>query len=108
MYIRVNLAMREPSLELYGTDDLERFHVEVNRPLSGATMKAADEILRHTKVGRIDGDRAYIRTEALVQLAGNAATEDWVVRFGQMTWYAEKQGWVSPDGELAAHLVAVW
>jgi hypothetical protein len=57
--------------------------------------------------GRIEGEHAWIATESVVALAGDAADDAWQAGFDGMVGYARKQGFLSDDGTaIRAHLEA--
>ena len=55
--------------------------------------------------GRVDGDHAWITTESVVALAGDAADDAWHAGFDGMLGYARSQGFLSEDGSaIRGHL----
>jgi hypothetical protein len=55
--------------------------------------------------GRVDGEHAWITTEAVMALAGDAADDAWQAGFDGMIDYARGHGFLSEDGtSIRAHL----
>jgi hypothetical protein len=58
--------------------------------------------------GRLDGDHAWISTDAVIALAGAAADDDWQAGFDGMVAYARDKGFLDADGTaIRAHLEGV-
>ncbi len=84
-------------------EDVTAFHVAVH---GGPTddPRLAEVLAAH---GRLDGDHAWIGVDAVVALAGDAATEAWRADFDGMVAYARSKGFLSDDGTaIRAHLEA--
>lgn len=85
-------------------DDCGRLHVETE--LSGNDLAAA---LTGTGTGApADDGHVWLDLAALRSRAGRAATDpDWPRNWEAMVAYAQRSGWVSPDGlAVRAHLPA--
>ncbi len=55
--------------------------------------------------GRLDGEHAWISTDAVVALAGPAADEEWQAGFDGMVAYARDKGFLDESGTaIRAHL----
>jgi hypothetical protein len=76
-------------------DDLGRLHLQTDLDADG--LRAA---LTTTGVGElIDADNAWLDLAVLRSTAQLVATApDWADQWAGMTAYAEKKGWLSPDG----------
>lgn len=89
------------AVRLRQPEDVKGFHVAV---LGGPTddPRLGDVLAPH---GHLDGDHAWIRVDAVVALAGDAATEAWRADFDGMVAYARSKGFLSDDGTaIRAHL----
>jgi len=55
-----------------------------------------------------DGEHIFVQRDAVRVMAGAAAdTEEWQAGFGTMLAYADRSGWLSPDGTaVRAHCSA--
>jgi hypothetical protein len=57
--------------------------------------------------GRLDGEHAWIATDAVVALAGDAADDAWHAGFEAMVDYARSKGFLAEDGSaIRGHLEA--
>ena len=55
--------------------------------------------------GRLDGEHAWITTDAVVTLAGSAADDEWQSGFDAMVAYARDKGFLDESGTaIRAHL----
>jgi hypothetical protein len=55
--------------------------------------------------GRLEDGHAWIATEAVVELAGDAVDDAWRAGFDAMLAYARDKGFLAEDGsEIRAHL----
>ena len=55
--------------------------------------------------GRLDGEHAWITTDAVVALAGSSAEDDWRSGFAGMVAYARQKGFLDESGTaIRAHL----
>ncbi len=99
MIIRADLETA--TVTLVDPEDVRGFHVAV---VGGATddERLGDVLAPH---GRLDGEHAWIATDAVVALAGEAAADDWRAAFDGMVAYARDNGFLSDDGSaIRAHL----
>jgi hypothetical protein len=97
--IRADLA--DGGVTLQDAGDFQGFHVEVSGgPVDDARL--AEVLAPH---GRLDGEHAWIGTDAVVALAGDDADDEWHRGFDAMVAYARDKGFLSEDGEaIRAHL----
>jgi len=97
VYVRVEV--RGGRLDLVEPDDFHRFHVRfVDAPDAAAAIEALQP------VGRLDGEVAWVRVEALRELAGEHRTPQWEAGLARMLDFAAGHGWLSADGrEIRAH-----
>jgi hypothetical protein len=81
--------------------DFRGFHVAV----AGGTThdeRLATVLAPH---GRLDGEHAWITTDAVIALAGPAADDEWQAGFDDMVAYARDKGFLDESGTaIRAHL----
>jgi len=81
--------------------DFRGFHVAV---AGGSTddERLAAVLAPH---GRLDGEHAWISTDAVAALAGPVADDEWQAGFGGMVAYARDKGFLDESGTaIRAHL----
>jgi hypothetical protein len=79
--------------------NLRQLHAE----LRGVDDEAAAEALRVAGLGTLDGDHAWLSTDAL-KAAGDGSS-GWTVDFYAMLAYAKTRGWTSEDeSRVRAHV----
>ncbi len=99
MIIRADLA--DASVSLMDPTAFTAFHVAVaggpvDDPGLGALL---------APYGRLDGDHAWITTDGVSRLAGDAADADWHAGFSAMVDFARNSGFLSDDGTaIRAHI----
>ena len=82
-------------------DDLKRLSVESRLTDPGQVATA----LHRAGAGRLDGDHAWLDTDFLRRTAAPAEPATWTTEFDAMIRYADRHGWVSPDGrQVRAHV----
>ena len=102
MYVQVNLAATPPSVTLVEPEDCTRFHL--------AAIGARDpvrlaEVLAGGGIGRLAGEDAFVRIEALHSLASGKVGDDWATDFDRMVEYARGKGWLDEAGDaIQAHV----
>ena len=99
MIIRADLD--HAAVTLLDPADFRGFHVAV------AGGDVDDERLGEVLAphGRLDGEHAWIGTDAVVALAGDAADDEWRAGFDAMVAYARDKGFLAEDGTaIRAHL----
>jgi hypothetical protein len=97
----IHADLRSGTVTLLDPRDLKGFHVEV---AGGAVDDdRLDGVL--SPYGRLDGDHAWITTDGVVALAGDAADESWHAAFEGMVAYAREKGFLDDSGSaIRAHL----
>lgn len=103
MIVRVDMSRAEEAgaVALLEADDLKAFKL-----VAGGDSDGRDLATALGSVGTMaDEDHAWIRIDALRELAGDRAEDpDWIAGFDGMVAYAASKGWVSEDGaSLRAH-----
>jgi hypothetical protein len=95
MYILLSSVEGEAAGTLEEPDDCTRFHIAID----GLSEDAARQALAREEVGALEGyEAAWIKIAALRRLADGRVQSDWPDRFESMLQYAERKGWLSPDG----------
>jgi hypothetical protein len=91
---RVIVRLTAEGAVVQDADDLGRLHLQTDLDAHG--MQSA---LSTTGTGElIDADTAWLDLAVLRSTAQLLATApDWAQRWAEMTAYAEKKGWLSPD-----------
>lgn len=84
--------------ELAETDDFGRFSVDAG----GEDLDAVDAALTRSNAGVVEGDGAVIRCEFLNAHAEPSA--QWQEGFAAMLDYAGAKGWITPSGDVRAHI----
>jgi hypothetical protein len=99
MIVQINPGESEP-VTLVEPDDLKGFKAVV--PAAGVDSLA--EALGDA--GWVaDDSHVFIKIEALIEMAGDAATPEWREQFDGMVAYAREKGWLDPsDSAIRAHL----
>ena len=94
MRIEIQLHGDEAQAQLVDPDDFSSFSVVVvdDRPSTGERLAAVG-------IARLD-EHAWVRLDALRELAGAAATTAWKASLDAMLEFARPRGWV--DDELGA------
>ncbi len=87
-------------VRLLDADDFAGFRVDAHEV--GAA--ALDATLRTGRLGRLEGDHAFIAVEGLRALAGERSPE-WQDRLAAMIRFAAEHGWTAGDGSVRAHVV---
>jgi hypothetical protein len=97
----VHSDLDDATVRLRDPADFTGFHVAV----AGGTLdddRLPTVLAAH---GRLDGEHAWITTEAVVELAGDAVDDAWRDGFAAMVAYARDKGFLSEDGTaIRAHL----
>lgn len=71
----------------------------------GHSPEAIDAALRASKIGRLEGEHAWLGIEALQRAAyGDDEDGDAVTDYKAMIAYARGKGWVNDNEEVRAHL----
>ncbi len=102
MYVQVRLAATPPSITLEEPSDTKRFHVSVVGAPDPARLA---EVLEGGDVGRLAGEDAFIRIDALRSLAAGRVDDTWPNEFERMVEYARAKGWLDGAGDaIQAHV----
>lgn len=102
MFVLVDLAAAPPVVTLEEPDDCARFHLQIAGGRDPATLAST---LRDAGTGRLVGDDAFIRVDALCALAAGRVGEGWQVDFDRMLDYARTKGWFDDAGDaIQAHI----
>ena len=97
----IHADLDRATVTLVDPADFRGFHVAV---AGGSTDdgRLADLLAPH---GRLEGDHAWITSEAVVALAGPAADDEWQAGFDGMVAYARDKGFLDESGAaIRAHL----
>lgn len=70
----------------------------------GRGTRLVADALAASRLGRLEGEHAWLRIDALRAAARGDRDEAWVTGFDGMIGYAHKQGWTNDAGEVRAHL----
>lgn len=99
MIVEIRLGADRAAVELLEPDVFTAFKVVLHGGGPPVTLAAV--------VARVD-EHAWIRIEALRELAGEAATPEWEESFQGMLGYARTKGWVDEEqGAVRAHVERV-
>lgn len=95
MIIIVASAENGPAVRIEDPEDLDRFHTVAER-LDGAAL---DDALDASGAGGYKDGHAWINRRFIEEHVADQPA-GWPTRFAAMLEFAEKKGWLSPDGEL--------
>jgi hypothetical protein len=80
-------------------EDLSKLSVELRDCSPGRASALLDGL------GRVEGDHAWLRIDALREMAPAPRSCSWDERFGTAMAYAGQQGWTDPEGGFVrAHI----
>lgn len=100
MVITVDLVSGAVGLD--APEDCARFHVALR---GGGDRAALDDALTRAGAGRLDGDGALIRVDAVRRLAAGRVLPGWEASFAKMLDYARSKGWLDDGGAaIRAHV----
>jgi hypothetical protein len=102
MYVQVQLAAKPPTVTLEEPDDCKRFHVAAVGRQDPALLA---ETLVATSIGRLAGEDAFVRVDAVRTMAEGRVGDDWSRDFDAMLQYADGKGWLDDGGRtIRAHV----
>ncbi len=100
MIITVDLSGPEGVIGLEDPSDCNRFHLAARGDKDQARLADA---LAGSGVGRIDGEDALVKVEAIRRLADGRVPPSWADDFARMLDYAGTKGWLRGDA-IQAHV----
>ena len=100
MYIQVELS-GQPVVRLMDADNFRAFAVVLVDGQGEGDLRGALDGL-----GVLDasGEHVFLEPEAVKDLAGDVAGEQWSADFDSMIGYARSKGWVDDAGRVRAHI----
>jgi hypothetical protein len=102
VFVLVDLAATHPAVTLAQPDDCTRFHLQVTGARDPALLAST---LAEAGAGRLVGDDAFVRVDAVRALAAGRVDAAWQTDFDGMLDYARTKGWVDDAGEaIQAHV----
>jgi hypothetical protein len=102
VFVLVDLAATHPAVTLAQPDDCTRFHLQVTGARDPALLAST---LAEAGAGRLVGDDAFVRVDAVRAMAAGRVGAAWQTDFDGMLDYARTKGWVDDAGEaIQAHV----
>jgi hypothetical protein len=100
MELEIDLRRAPAGVRLVDPDDFGSFRVLL---VDGACP--LEDVLEPAGIARVD-EHAWVRIDALRDLAGPHATPDWESSLGAMLEFARTRGWVDDElGAVRGHVV---